>query len=198
MASRARTTINTAGWTWSAVASGVIASLIVQVLLTMLGLGVGLVSFDATSSTAMPAWIGFAWWVASGIFAGGVGGWVAGMLSPTANMRLKAIAGVTSWAIATLVVVGVTGLTAGTGVSAVGSMSGPATFMSRSFQTSSSSIVARRETTGQALTTTTTESARKQFATGMLISTFALMLGALTAFMGGWYSPNRNELELDE
>lgn len=192
----ARTTINTAGWTWSAVASGVIASLVVQVLLTMLGLGVGLVSFDTTSSTALPAWIGFAWWAASGIFAGGVGGWVAGMLSPTANMRLKAIAGLTSWAIATLVVVGVTGMTAGTGVTTVGTMSGPATFMSRSFQTSSNAVVVRRETTGQS--STMTDSARRQFATGMLISTFALMLGALTAFMGGWYSPNRNELELDD
>jgi hypothetical protein len=193
----ARATINTAGWTWSAVASGVIASLVVQVLLTMLGLGVGLVSFDATSSTALPAWLGFAWWAASGIFAAGVGGWVAGMLSPTANMRLKAIAGVTSWAVATLVVVGVTGVTAaGTGVTAFGPMCGPAAYMSRSFQTSSNAVVVRRETTGQA--SPMTDSARKQFATGMLISTFALMLGALTAFMGGWYSPNRDELELDE
>ena len=191
----ARTSINTAGWTWSAVASGVIASLVVQVLLTMLGLGIGLVSFDANSGAQMPAWAGFAWWAASGVFAAGVGGWVAGMLSPTANLRLKAIAGVTAWAIAALIVVGVTGLTARTGASAASALGGPATIASRQFQTSSNSAAARRETVGVAMPSA--DSARKQFAIGMLISTFALLLGAMAAFGGGWYSPNRDELELE-
>src|SRR5690349_13987251 len=141
----ARTSIDGAGWTWSAVISGVIASLMVQVLLTMLGLGIGLVSFDASSSATMPAWAGFAWWTASGVFSAAVAGTVAGALSPTTNMRLKAIGGVTAWAIATLIVIGVSGLTAGAGVSAASALGGPVTTASRSLHTAQTVSPGRRE-----------------------------------------------------
>ena len=190
----ARTSIHSAGWTWSAVISGVIASLIVQVLLTMLGLGIGLVSFDTSSGAAMPAWIGFAWWTASGIFSAAVGGTVAGALSPTTNMRLKAIGGVTAWAIATLIVVGVSGLTAGAGVSAASAIGGPVVAASRNLHTAQNVPSARRETVGQTMNTSP-DRARKQFATAMLISTFALLLGAIAAFFCGWFSPERRDFE---
>jgi len=189
----ARASIASAGWTWSAVVSGVIASLTVQVLLTMLGLGIGLVGFDAFSGASMPAWAGFAWWSASGIFSAAAGGTVAGTLSPTDNMRLKAIAGVTAWAIATLIVVGVSGLTAGAGVSAASVLGGPVTTASRNLHTAQTVPSGRRETVGQPMTTS--DRARKQFASAMLISTFALILGAAAAFFCGWFSPERRDLE---
>jgi hypothetical protein len=188
----ARASINTAGWTWSAVASGVIASLVVQVLLTMLGLGIGLVSFDAGSGAAGPAWVGFAWWAISGIIAAAVGGCVAGMLSPTRNIRLKAIGGITAWAVATLIIVGVSGMAAGSGFTAATALAGPVNISSQ-YQASRVMGGGRRETVGQPMANS--ESARKQFATGMLISTFALILGALAAFAGGWYAPNREDVE---
>jgi len=190
----ARTSIHTAGWTWSAVISGVIASLIVQALLTMFGLGIGLVSFDSSSGATMPAWIGFAWWVASGIFSAAVAGTVAGALSPTDNMRLKAIGAVTAWAIATLIVVGVSGLTAGAGVSAASAMGGPAITASRNLHLTQNVPTTRRETVGQAMNTSA-DQARKQFATAMLVSTFALILGAIAAFFCGWFSPERRDIE---
>ena len=189
----ARASIASAGWTWSAVISGVIASLVVQVLLTMLGLGIGLVSFDASSSATMPAWAGFAWWTASGIFSAAVAGTVAGALSPTTNIRLKAIGGLTAWAIATLIVVGVSGLTAGAGVSAASTLGGPVTTASRNLHTAQTVPAGRRETVGQPMTSS--EQARKQFASAMLVSTFALILGALAAFFCGWFSPERRDIE---
>lgn len=189
----ARTSIDSAGWTWSAVISGVIASLVVQVLLTMLGLGIGLVSFDTSSGATMPAWVGFAWWTASGIFSAAVGGTVAGALSPTTDMRLKAIAGVAAWAIATLIVVGVSGLTAGAGVSAASVLGGPVTTASRNLHTAQTIPSGRRETVGQPMTSS--DQARKQFASAMLISTFALIVGGIAAFFCGWYAPDRRQFE---
>jgi hypothetical protein len=190
----ARTSIHSAGWTWSAVASGVIASLVVQVLLTMLGLGIGLVSFDTSSSASVPAWAGFAWWAASGIFAAAVGGTLAGTLSPTENMRLKAIGGLTAWAIATLIVIGVGGFTASAGVTAVSALGGPVVTASRNLHVTQNTSTVRRETVGQTMPVSADE-ARKQFATGMLVSAIALVLGAIAAFFGGWFAPSRTNLE---
>ncbi len=46
-----RKTTATVAWTWSAIFTGVIASLVVQILLTMLGLGVGLLSISSTTAS---------------------------------------------------------------------------------------------------------------------------------------------------
>src|ERR1043166_8208717 len=72
-------------WTWSAVIAGVFASLLVQILLTMLGLGIGIVAVDISTTSNEPAqagWWTFVWWAMSGIIAAFVGGMVAGGLSP--------------------------------------------------------------------------------------------------------------------
>src|SRR3954463_8964325 len=65
------------GWTWSAVLAGVFASLIVQILLTMLGFGIGLLAIDVPTAQSAPAsagWAAFVWWAVSGIIAAFVGG----------------------------------------------------------------------------------------------------------------------------
>jgi hypothetical protein len=67
-------------WTWSAVLAGVFASLVVQILLTMLGFGVGLLAIDVPTAQSAPAgagWAAFVWWAVSGIIAAFVGGAVA-------------------------------------------------------------------------------------------------------------------------
>ena len=48
MATRADTFVS---WTWSAVLAGVFASLVVQIILIMLGLGVGLLTVSAATAT---------------------------------------------------------------------------------------------------------------------------------------------------
>src|SRR2546429_7842171 len=73
------------GWTWSAVLAGVFASLIVQILLTMLGFGVGLLAIDIPTASSAPAgagWAAFVWWAVSGIIAAFIGGAVAAANSP--------------------------------------------------------------------------------------------------------------------
>ena len=68
------------GWTWSAVLAGVFASLVVQILLTMLGFGIGLLAIDVPTAQSAPAgagWAAFVWWAVSGIIAAFVGGAVA-------------------------------------------------------------------------------------------------------------------------
>ena len=60
------------GWTWSAVLAGVFASLVVQILLTMLGFGIGLLAIDVPTAQSAPAgagWAAFVWWAVSGIIA---------------------------------------------------------------------------------------------------------------------------------
>jgi hypothetical protein len=73
------------GWTWSAVLAGVFSSLVVQILLTMLGLGIGLIAIDVPTAASAPAtsgWAAFVWWSVSGIIAAFIGGAVAAANSP--------------------------------------------------------------------------------------------------------------------
>jgi len=166
----------------------------------MVGFGFGLVSFDvssAQSSGALPAWIGFAWWALSGIFAAAVGGWVAGTFSPTNNVRMKAIGGVTAWAIATLIVVGVSGITASVGASTAGQLGGPVMNAMRNYQTMSQTNYGRpRETVGTRIEVQNAlDDARKQVAIFMLLSSVALVLGAFAAYYAGMFSEDRRTIQ---
>ncbi|HET9714853.1 MAG TPA: hypothetical protein VFP60_01595 [Pseudolabrys sp.] len=194
----ARTSVHTAGWTWSAVGAGVIASLIVQVILVMIGFGVGLISLGSDASPTTAAWLVFAWWIFSGIFAAAVGGWVAGMFSPTNDEGLKGFSGLAAWAIATLIVVGASGFVAGSSATAVGAMGGPAVTALGKLQAAQNrnQPAARRETVGRSNgTELSADQARNQFATAMLVSAIALILGAIAAYFSGRMSPGRDFVE---
>ena len=83
-------TLTFRGWTWSAVFAGVIASLIFQVLLTMAGFGLGLLTIDIPMADSAPktvSWAVFAWWAVSGVISAFVGGWVAANFSETFTAR---------------------------------------------------------------------------------------------------------------
>jgi hypothetical protein len=190
--------IDTAGWTWSAVAAGVIASLIVQVILVMLGFGLGLVGADVLSTTTQAMWLAFAWWTFSGIFAAAVGGWVAGMFSPTRDEGLKGVGGLTAWAIAALIVVGISGLAAGAGTTVAGALAGPAMTASMSYQDARGATSPRqRESVGQAMPSGTAEQAKKQLSIAMLVSAVALLLGAMAAYFAACAAPTRRAAEAD-
>jgi hypothetical protein len=70
---------------WGAIFAGVALGLITQLLLNMLGLGIGLATLDPGTSDNPSAGglsIGAGiWWVLSGIIASFVGGWAAGRLA---------------------------------------------------------------------------------------------------------------------
>jgi hypothetical protein len=168
-------------WTWSAVAAGVVAALIVQVMLTMLALGVGLLSIDVPTANAAPITVSTAallWWICSGIFSAFVGGAVAGAYAPAPSDKVRSVHGIAAWAVATLIVVGASTLTSGALVTA---MSSPAYSVTQRMAN-----VSRPGT--PPLNAQQAEQLRKAFAGMMLASVVGLLAGAFAASVGGWWS----------
>jgi hypothetical protein len=117
---------------WGAVFAGAAIALVMQIILNMIGLGVGLSTLDiaqgdtpSAGSLSLGAGI---WFVLSGILAAGLGGYIAGRLSGKASDSTTAYHGLISWAVSTLAVVyllssaasGVAGGTLSTASSALG------------------------------------------------------------------------------
>ena len=94
---------------WGAVFGGVMAMLVIQLLLNMLGVGIGLGmvepwSGDTPPAEAIPVAAGL-WWVVSGIIASLLGGMLAGRLSGRPKESTSGWHGITAWAVSTLIVV---------------------------------------------------------------------------------------------
>jgi len=94
--------------TWGAIFAGVVLALVIQVLLTMLGAGLGIATLDpgtADNPAASTFSItGAIWFAVSGIIAAFAGGWVAARLSGRTVPTTGALHGLTTWAVSTLVV----------------------------------------------------------------------------------------------
>lgn len=93
---------------WGAVLAGVVAALAVQLVLNLLGIGIGAATLDpmtgdnpAASSFSIGAAV---WWVVSGIVASFLGGLVAGRLSGRPKESTAGWHGLVAWAAATLVI----------------------------------------------------------------------------------------------
>ena len=94
---------------WGAILAGVVAAMVVQLLLNILGIGVGASSLDAANTGDNPTASGFSltagiWWTLSGIIASFVGGVVAGRLCGTSDSNTANWHGFVSWCVATLVI----------------------------------------------------------------------------------------------
>jgi hypothetical protein len=95
---------------WAAIFAGGIVALVVQLLLTLLGTGIGLSTVDPLAQGATPdgssLGIGAAvWWAVSSVIALFAGGWTAGHLAGVPTTRDSVIHGVLTWGVATLVAV---------------------------------------------------------------------------------------------
>ena len=94
---------------WSAIFGGVILAIAVQLLLTLLGAGIGLGTVDThagTTPNASSLGIGAGiWWVISSCIALGVGGFVAAWLAGIELRFDGVLHGLITWGIATLVTV---------------------------------------------------------------------------------------------
>ncbi|GLS42581.1 PhnA-like protein [Methylobacterium brachythecii] len=94
---------------WGAIFAGVFIALILQLILNLLGLGLGLTSISATEGTnpsASTVGIGAGlWWVISGIIAAAAGGYTAGRLSGKPVESTAGYHGLISWAVTTFVVI---------------------------------------------------------------------------------------------
>ena len=85
-----------------------VVALVVQVLLTMLGVGIGIATLDPGTGDN-PAVSSFSavtgvWYVVSGIIAAFAGGYVAARMSGKASATTGALHGLTTWAFTTLLV----------------------------------------------------------------------------------------------
>ena len=108
---------------WGAVLGGVAVALVVQALLTLLGLGLGLATLEpATGQSPEATTLSVAaatWYGGSGLVAAFAGGWVAGRLSAQPPQGTGGLHGLVTWAATTLVILfmlsgAVTGLVGGT------------------------------------------------------------------------------------
>ena len=95
---------------WGAILAGVAAALVVQLLLNILGVGIGASAIDAANTADNPSAGNFSltsgiWIVLSGIVASLVGGIVAGRLCGTSDANTARWHGFVSWCVATLMIV---------------------------------------------------------------------------------------------
>ncbi len=129
---------------WGAIFAGAVTALVTQVIVNLIGVGVGLASVGpnaadnpAASTVSMSAGV---WFVASGILASLAGGAIAGRLSGKTLPGAAALHGLVSWAVTTLVVLylltsAATGLVGGTLSTVSGALGGAGNLVGGTVQT---------------------------------------------------------------
>jgi hypothetical protein len=94
------------GVSWSSIFAGVTAAIAVQLLLNLLGMGVGAATINPQQGQqpGQGLAVGAAiWFVLSSVISLFVGGWIAGRLAGTPNKKDGALHGFVTWALASLV-----------------------------------------------------------------------------------------------
>jgi hypothetical protein len=95
---------------WGAILAGVVVALVTQLILNMLGIGIGAATLDPSAGAAdNPSATGLSlgagiWWTVSGILAALAGGYTAGRLAGKPQESTAGWHGLTTWALTTLVV----------------------------------------------------------------------------------------------
>lgn len=129
---------------WGAIFAGVAVALTVQVLLNLLGVGVGAAVIDpATSdnpSASAFSTIGVIWFVVAGVVASFIGGYIASRLSGRPVKSTGGYHGLTSWAVTTLVVLYL--LTTSVGAIIGGAFSGLGSMLGGVGQTAATAVTA--------------------------------------------------------
>lgn len=93
---------------WGAILAGVAVALVTHLILSMIGIGIGLSTLDPATGDN-PSATGFSitaaiWWAVSGIIASFLGGLTAGRMAGVPKESTASWHGLTSWAATTLVV----------------------------------------------------------------------------------------------
>ncbi len=96
-------------FSWGAIAAGMVIAVVVQLVLSLLGTGIGMSTIDPlrysspdASSFGLGAGI---WWVVSSVLALFAGGWVAGHLAHSSDRTDALLHGLLTWGVATIVTV---------------------------------------------------------------------------------------------
>ncbi|MEO8628883.1 MAG: hypothetical protein ABI612_12380 [Betaproteobacteria bacterium] len=116
---------------WAAVLAGVILAMVLQLLLSMLGTGIGMSTIDPLQGDGTPSVANFGvgagiWWVISSLIALYIGGWVAGHLAGVPRAMDGALHGLLTWGLATLVSLYLLGSAVGSLISGAGNILGTA------------------------------------------------------------------------
>jgi hypothetical protein len=165
---------------WSAVIAGVIVALVGQVLLTLLGAGLGAATFDPAPGGAVnderAAMAAFALWAVAGIASGFAGGWTAGWVAgsaPSVDRIEGAFQAFLAWAVSTLIIaVLVFGIATGSALSTrLGGPMAATVTVERAAEGSEAAQETVADTTAKAT----------------LASFFALLIGAIAAMGGGTF-----------
>ena len=93
---------------WSAIFAGVLVAIVAQMLLTLLGLGIGLSTIDPVTEQNPTAGLGTGsavWYIISSLLSLFVGGWIAGRLASSPRLFDGIIHGVLTWCLATLITI---------------------------------------------------------------------------------------------
>jgi hypothetical protein len=96
------------GVSWGAVIAGVVLALMIQLMLAVLGVGIGASTINPQTEQSPMSGLGIGsaiWLVLSGIIAMYVGGWVAGRLSGVTRRSDGGLHGAVTWAVAGLVTI---------------------------------------------------------------------------------------------
>lgn len=112
---------------WSAVIGGVLIAIVTQLLLSLLGLGIGLGTIDPVQEQNPTAGLGIGsviWYIISSLVSLFVGGWVAGRLSSTPRLFDGIIHGVLTWCLVTLLTIYFLTTTIGSIIGGIGSLVG--------------------------------------------------------------------------
>lgn len=93
---------------WSAVFAGVLIAIVTQMLLTLLGLGIGLSTIDPVTERNPTEGLGTGsaiWYISSSLLSLFLGGWVAGRLASAPRLFDGVIHGVLTWCLVTLLTI---------------------------------------------------------------------------------------------
>ncbi|MGM9507805.1 YrzE family protein [Larkinella sp. GY13] len=93
---------------WSVVFAGVLVAIVTQMLLTLLGLGIGLGTIDSVEERNPTAGLGIGsaiWYIISSLISLFLGGWVAGRLASTPRLFDGVIHGILTWCLVTLLTI---------------------------------------------------------------------------------------------
>jgi hypothetical protein len=171
-----------------AIVIGVFVALIVQILLALLGAGIGFSVFrvPASGSEAFAvSWGAFVWWALSGILAAFAGGLAAFVWAPSADVRSAWVHGFLTWCVTTVIVMAFVALAAGSSATLMANLGGPAAAVAGQVE------IAQRGFAGEAPQRMTPEtrarvdSMRRALGHLSLASFFALLLGGAAGVLGG-------------
>ena len=171
-----------------AIVIGTFVALVVQILLALLGAGIGFSAFrvPATGGEAFAvSWGAFVWWALSGILAAFAGGFAAFLWEPSKDVRSAWVHGFLTWCVTTVIVMAFVALAAGSSATLMSNLGGPAAAIAGQIE------IGQRGLAGEAPPRMTPEararvdSMRAALGHLSLASFFALLLGAAAGVLGG-------------